>query len=57
MVGYRKISHLKLFLNTPDISVESSLNHKGEPERANKGHEVAFICELRKSPVTPIFEE
>ena len=24
------------------------VNHKGEPERANKGHEVAFICELFK---------
>ena len=21
------------------------LSHKGEPELANKGHEVAFICE------------
>ena len=26
----------------------AGVNHNGKPELANKGHEVAFICELVK---------
>ena len=32
-----------------EIAFTSNVNHKGEPEFANKGHEVAFICELNQS--------
>ena len=28
------------------VAFPADSNHKGEPELANKGHEVAFICEF-----------
>ena len=30
------------------VAFPSDSNHKGEPELANKGHEVAFICEYNE---------